>query len=250
MPRITRIHFASLGHHDARFPALTLNLCDSRGRAADTILWAENSTGKTSLLSLFFSTFQTRQTRFLGKQAEGKARELGDYVRSRDLAFVVTEWDATDDRAEAALLEDAPREFLLVGQALSWRGLDAANELRRLFFTLRPNRAINFDTLPVLGLSQPASSFEAFRDWLDAQNKAHPKLEVRHTTNQGEWRDHLENNHLDPELFTYQLRMNESEGGINNLFNDLKGDRDFIRLFLQLGFDHAAANQVRANLEE
>ena len=250
MPRINRLHFANLGHRDARFPALTLDLRDQRGRAADTVLWAENSTGKTSLLSLFFSTFQPRQTRFLGKQAEGKARELGDYVRSRDLAFVVTEWDTTDDRAEASLLDDIPREILLVGQALSWKGLDSANELRRLFFTLRSNRAVNFDTLPVLGLGEPAASFEAFRDWLDEQNRAYPKLEVRHTQNQSEWREHLENNHLDPELFTYQLRMNESEGGINNLFNDLKSDRDFIRLFLQLGFDPAKANQVRANLEE
>ena len=250
MPRINRLHFSSLGHRDARFPALTLDLRDRGGRAADTVLWAENSTGKTSLLSLFFSTFQPRQTRFLGKQAEGKARELGDYVRSRDLAFIVTEWDTTDDRAEASLLEDIPRELLLVGQALSWKGLDSANELRRLFFTLRPNRGVNFDTLPVLGLGEPAASFEAFRDWLDEQNRAYPKLEVRHTQNQSEWREHLENNHLDPELFTYQLRMNESEGGINNLFNDLKSDRDFIRLFLQLGFDPAKPNQVRANLEE
>ena len=64
-------------------------------------------------------------------------------------------------------------------------------------------------------------SFEAFRDWLDAQQKTQPRLAVVHTTNQAEWREHLENNHLDPELFTFQLRMNEREGGINNLFNEL-----------------------------
>jgi len=154
MPRITRIHFAGLGHKDARFPALTLDLRDATGHAVDSVIWAENSTGKSSLLSLFFSTYRPSQRLFLGKQAESKARELGDYLRDRDLGFVVTEWDITDDRAEASLLADGPREVLLVGQALSWKGLDkSTGDLRRRFFTLRPGRDVTFDTLPILGLS-------------------------------------------------------------------------------------------------
>jgi chromosome segregation ATPase len=250
MPRISRIHFAGLGHQDARFPSLTLDLRDAEGRASDSVIWAENGTGKSSLLSLYFSTYRPSQRLFLGKQAESKARELGDYLRDRDLGFVVTEWDTTDDRAEASLLSDGPRELLIVGQSLSWRALDRnTGDLRRLFFTLRAGRDVNFDSLPVLGLGEPVASFEAFRDWLDAQNKAHPRLAIVHTTNQTEWRGHLENNHLDPELFTFQLRMNEREGGINNLFNELKRDADFIHEFLKLGFDPATANEVRANLD-
>ena len=250
MPRITRIHFAGLGHQDARFPSLTLDLRDAQGRAADSVIWAENGTGKSSLLSLYFSTYRPSQRLFLGKQAESRARELGDYLRDRDLGFVITEWDTTDDRAEASLLADGPREILLVGQALSWRGLDrSTGDLRRLFFTMRPGRDVNFDSLPVLGLGEPVPSFEAFRDWLDAQQKTQPRLAVVHTTNQAEWREHLENNHLDPELFTFQLRMNEREGGINNLFNELKRDADFIHEFLKLGFDPATATEVRKNLD-
>ena len=250
MPRITRIHFAGLGHQDARFPALTLDLRDAQGLAADTIIWAENGTGKSSLLSLYFSTFRPSQRLFLGKQAESKVRELGDYLRDRDLGFVITEWDTTDDRAEASLMADGPREILLVGQALSWRGLDrSTGDLRRLFFTMRPGRDVNYDSLPVLGLGEPVASFEAFRDWLDAQHKTQPRLAIVHTTNQTEWREHLENNHLDPELFSFQLRMNEREGGINNLFNELKRDADFIHEFLKLGFDPATAIEVRKNLD-
>lgn len=250
MPRITRIHFAGLGHKDARFPALTLDLRDAVGHAVDSVIWAENSTGKSSLLSLFFSTYRPSQRLFLGKQAESKARELGDYLRDRDLGYVVTEWDITDDRAEASLLADGPREVLLVGQALSWKGLDkSTGDLRRRFFTLRPGRDVTFDTLPILGLGEPVSSFEAFGDWLDAHHKAQPRLAIVHTTNQTEWREHLESNHLDPELFTFQLRMNEREGGINNLFNELKRDADFIQEFLKLGFDPATATEVRKNLD-
>lgn len=250
MPRITRIHFASLGHHDARFPALTLDLRDQNGRPTDTVIWAENGTGKSSLLNLIFSTYRPNQRQFLGKQAEGKARELADYVRERDLAFVITEWDISDDQVQATLLADSSPGLLLVGQMLSWRGLDRSNELRRLFFTLRPNHVVRLQSFPILGLGQPVVSFEAFRDWLDEQNRTFPKLEIRYTTNQSEWQEHLANHQLDPELFTYQLRMNEGEGGINSLFNSLKSDRDFIRLFLQLGFDPFTANQVRDNLQQ
>lgn len=249
MPRITRIHFAGLGHKDARFPSLTLDLRDPQGRATDSIIWAENGTGKSSLLSLYFSTFKPNQRLFLGKQAESKARELGDYVGDRDLGFVVTEWDTTDDRAEASLLADGPRNMLLVGQALSWNRLDrSTGELRRLFFSLRAGRDINFDSLPVLGLGEPVTSFEAFREWLVAKEKSEPRLQVNQTTNHTEWREHLESIHLDPELFTFQLRMNEREGGINNLFNELKRDADFIHEFLKLGFDPATAAEVQKNL--
>jgi hypothetical protein len=250
MPRIARIHFASVGHHDARVPALTLDLRDQDGRPADTVIWAENGTGKSSLLNLIFSTYRPNQRQFLGKQAEGRARELADYVRERDLAFVITEWDTSDDQAQTSLLVDGSPSLFLVGQLLSWRGLDKSNDLRRLFFTLRPNHSVQLQSLPVLGLGQSVVSFEAFRDWLDEQNRVFPKLEIRYTTNQSEWQDHLANHRLDPELFTYQLRMNEGEGGINSLFNSLKNDRDFIRLFLQLGFDALSANQVRDNLQQ
>jgi hypothetical protein len=113
MPRITRIHFASLGHHDARFPALTLDLRDQNGRPTDTVIWAENGTGKSSLLNLIFSTYRPNQRQFLGKQAEGKARELADYVRERDLAFVITEWDISDDQVQATLLADSSPGLLL-----------------------------------------------------------------------------------------------------------------------------------------
>ena len=151
-------------------------------------------------MNLIFSTYRPNQRQFLGKQAEGRARELSDYIRSRDLGFVVTEWDITDDQARKSLVSDqSARALLLVGQVLSWRGLDKSNELRRLFFTIRPNHVVQFQSLPILGLAAPVSSFEAFRDWLDEQNRDFPKLEIRYTGSQSEWQEHLANNQLDPQ---------------------------------------------------
>ena len=251
MPRISRIHFAVIGHRDARFPALTLDFRGPDGEPVDSVIWAENGTGKSSLFTLFFSTYQTNRRQFLGARGVAKARELEDYVGERDLSFIITEWDITDGRLSGTLLTDTPRDLLIVGQALSWKRLDrSSDDLRRLFFTLRPNRNIGFDELPVAGLGAPANSLEAFRDWLNARAKEYPKLQVVHETNQGEWKSHLESCHLDPELFAYQLRMNLDEGGVNELFNELKETKDFVRLFLELGLDPEMPGKVRANLNE
>ena len=251
MPRITRMHFAGIGHHDARFPALKLDFRGANGLPSDSVIWAENGVGKSSLLTLFFSTYQTNRRQFLGARGVAKARDLEDYVQERDLSFIVTEWDITDDRGSASLLMDEPRELLVVGQVLSWKGLDrGTGELRRRFFSFHPNRELVFDDLPVAGLAEPVKSYEAFLDWLNARAKEHPKLQIVHETNQGDWRTHLESCHLDPELFAYQLRMNLDEGGVNEIFNELKENRDFIRLFLELGLDPETPGKVRTNLSE
>src|ERR1035438_10643926 len=114
MPRITRMHFAGIGHHDARFPALKLDFRGANGRPSDSVIWAENGVGKSSLLTLFFSTYQTNRRQFLGARGVAKARDLEDYVQERDLSFIITEWDITDDRGSASLLTDEPRELLVV----------------------------------------------------------------------------------------------------------------------------------------
>ena len=197
-----------------------MDLRDAQGRAADSVIWAENGTGKSWLLSLSFSTYRPSQRLFLGKQAESKARELGDYVRDRDLGFVITEWDTTDDRAEAALLADAPRELLLVGQALSWRGLDrSTGALRRR--SSPSGRAVMLLSIHSL-LGRLSRFLPSRRSATGLMQRKRPTRARRRPHNQpGGMADHIEKNHLDPELFTFQLRMNEREGGINNLFNEL-----------------------------
>ncbi|MCP5524070.1 MAG: hypothetical protein H7A46_21240 [Verrucomicrobiales bacterium] len=218
---------------------------------ADSVVWAENGVGKSSLLTLFFSTYQTNRRMFLGARGVAKARELSDYVHERDLSFIITEWDITDDRSSPALLADEPRELLVVGQMLSWKSLDrSTGELRRRFFSFRPIREVTFEDLPVAGLAEPVNSYEAFLDWLNSKAKAYPKLQVVHESNQGDWRAHLESCHLDPELFAYQLRMNLDEGGVNELFNELRENKDFIRLFLELGLDPETPSKVRSNLSD
>ena len=66
--------------------------------------FGQNETGKSSLLNLIFSTYRPTSGNSWASKQKGKARELADYVRERDLAFVITEWDISDDQVQATLL--------------------------------------------------------------------------------------------------------------------------------------------------
>ncbi len=256
MPRLLRIHFSSIGHRDARLAPLTIDLRDQAGGAADSVLWLRNGGGKSSIINLFFSVFRPHRNEFLGAAAEGKARRIEDYVKGKDVAFAVTEWDLGENPA------GRPRRCV-VGRVMSWKGqtrsADPSN-LRKLFFTLTSNADENadsgdvlaFDNLPIAGLSRlgdPAATFDAFRDWLRELANARPAAEVVYTDNQRKWNEHLERNGLDPELFRYQIRMNLREGAADEAFR-FGTALEFIHFLLELAFETRHADQVAKNLEE
>lgn len=257
VPRLLRIHFSQIGYKDARLAPLTIDLRDKAGGATDSVLWLRNGGGKSSIINLFFSIFRPHRNEFLGAAAEGKARRIEDYVKAKDLAVAVTEWDLGVDASGRA-------KRCIVGRALAWksqaRSADPSN-LRRVFFTIgspapasdgaRESGSLSFENLPILGLSgngEPTATFEAFRDWLRELSSAHPAAEVVFTDNQRKWNEHLERLGLDPELFRYQIRMNLREGAADEAFR-FGTALEFINFMLELAFDAGTADQVAKNLE-
>ena len=57
MPRLLRLHFASIGHEHARLAPLTLDFRHDQGTGADSVVWLRNAGGKSSILNLFYSVF-------------------------------------------------------------------------------------------------------------------------------------------------------------------------------------------------
>jgi hypothetical protein len=245
MARLRRIHLTSVGHKDARFFPVTIDLRDAFGAGSDAVLWLRNGGGKSSLLNLYFSIFQPRLTRFLGAKAEHKERALTDYVKATDTAFVVTEWEI-----ESQGVDTAPLKVRIVGQVMAWKGRQVSSktsQLDRYFFSCRAGANISFDALPILGLGTHVSSLQAFRDWFAEAAKAHPELDFFMTDNQTRWIDFLEKRDLDPEVFSYQLKMNQREGGAADLFK-IGTPFDFIDLFLEIAFDPEKADLLSGNL--
>ncbi|TVR00898.1 MAG: hypothetical protein EA398_10960 [Deltaproteobacteria bacterium] len=250
MPRLRRVHFASIGHRDARLAPLTLDLRDPKGGAADSVIWLRNGGGKSSILNLFFSVFRPGLGEFLGKAVDGQSRHLADYVKAEDTAFVITEWEVDGTQQGLGLEQPATR---ILGQVIEWRGRQRSSDtsrLQRRFFTLRTDDVVHWDTLPVHGIMDaPVVSMDAFLDWLRQVRDERPAREVVVEEHQGKWIRHLESIHLDPELFRYQLQMNRREGAADEAFRFATA-RAFVEFFLELTLDTSRADQVSANLKE
>lgn len=254
MPGLRRLHFASVGHRDARLAPLTLDLRDERGHPTDSVLWLRNGGGKSSLLNLLFAVLRPGRRDFLGTSAEGRSRRLEDYVRSTDLAFVVSEWTLPTSRLRGAASSEAPGEggTRVVGQLMAWRGQQRSSDrsrLRRVFFSLRSDDGLRWEDLPIAGLGQPASSPEEFVAWLREQGRQRPARELVIEEGLTRWTRHLEAIGLDPELYAYQVRMNQREGAADELFRFSSAAR-FVEFLLELAFDPGQANEVSATLKE
>ena len=251
MARLRRIHLTSVGHKDARFFPVTIDLRDELGSGSDAVLWLRNGGGKSSVLNLYFSIFQPRLTRFLGSKAEHKERALTDYVKAEDIAFIVTEWDI-----DPAITDRARKKVRIVGQVMAWKGRrpsTKAADLERWFFSCLAGEGTTLESLPILmspALGHPGQhvkSLQEFRDWFAEKAKAHPGRDFFMSDHQGRWIEFLEKRDLDPEVFSYQLKMNQREGGAADLFK-IDTAFDFIDLFLEIAFDPEKANLLAANM--
>ena len=93
MQKISRIHLANCGFRTAWYEAVTFNLTEQgTGLPTDTIINLENGGGKTTLLGLVFSCFETSQERFL-KHIQSKHNSFSQYFTHDGVpGFIVIEW--------------------------------------------------------------------------------------------------------------------------------------------------------------
>lgn len=255
MPRLLRVHFSSIGHPDARLAPVTLDFRSEMNRdepaGSDSVIWLRNGGGKSSMLNLLFSVFLPNMREFLGTTAEGKKQRFEDYLQAEDLGFVITEWDLSEIEGKS-LFTDMDLPTRIVGRMVAWpnqhKSADVSS-LKHLFFSLKTSDSVTVESLPVQGLAEPARGFEAFRRWLFDLRETKPNLEVYYTDVQRDWHTHLENIHLDPELFRYLVHMNRNEGDAESLFRH-RTAKDFVRFFLRVALDPSHADRVVGNLDQ
>jgi hypothetical protein len=226
---------------------LLLSFQGPDGRAIDSTLWLRNGGGKSSILNLFFAILRPHKGEFLGGKAEAKLRSLNDYVLPSDRAVAAAEWQL-DPAVDSLGLES---ERFITGVFYERR--DGSGDLRRLFFSCRvaaehPDSTI--ENLPLYTASngtRTRRTLGAFREsWRSLRDRV-PHLNVGDTENQREWQEVLEAARIDPELFSYQVRMNQREGGADELFRFAEAE-DFIDFLLALALDPALGDRVGKNI--
>lgn len=247
MPQLLKLRFVSLGHPQARMEDLLLRFHGPDGRATDSTLWLRNGGGKSSILNLFFAILRPHKSEFLGGKAEARQRSLNDYILTHDRAVAAAEWQL-DPAVDSLGFES---ERFVTGVFYERR--DGSGDLRRLFFSCRvatehPESAI--ERLPLFtggDGTRARRTLSAFREaWRALRDRA-PHLNVGDTENQREWQDVLEAARIDPELFSYQVRMNQREGGADELFRFAEAE-DFIDFLLALALDPALGDRVGKNI--
>jgi hypothetical protein len=224
MWHLRRVHLESVGHPDVRFDPLTVSLTDVDGEPAASVLWLENMGGKTSWLSLVFSTLRPKLDEFLGRPD----KHMGDYVLGTDTAHVLLEFSQI---AGVRTLSGSGTR-LLIGQVLQWkqrrpeRSRESTQLLRQLWAAVVPASGgrLNFESVVRLmhtddDRRRPLSDFSAELSALIEGDAFRPD------NHQGRWAEWLRQHGLDPEVFADELKMSADEGSISERFHFQNGDQ-------------------------
>ncbi len=241
IPHLLRVHFAGVGHPDARLSPLTLDFhrLDDRDtpEPLDSIIWAENGVGKSSIRTLLFSLLHPSINDVM-RSANGPMdnRRYELYFGAKDSGYVISEWSMPPAQQQTLVGIDEEPATMIIGLCAHWPNgqQSSLGDLERHYFMFTPSGPINFENLPVRGLSasgEPVTHAKDFMEWFKAEAKP---LNGRNTSVHREWSNWLAEVGLDPMIFSYQLRMNGGQGGILGLFkNRINTPTDFVHFFLE-----------------
>lgn len=240
MQRITRIYLGNCGYLMAWYDGTVLDLTDPEtNEPTDTIFNLENGGGKTSLLALIFSCFDTSLDRFL-KHLQSKNNHFSQYF-SQDglLGFILVEWEMPARTAGGAPYR------LVVGQAVSIRPGADAPECDRLFFSFEAVGSLALESVPAPKLaSNSVNTMAEFSRWIHEEQKQHP--DVYFTRKQADWQRHLREERLiDLEMLQMQVNFSVQEGGFDTGFLNFTSESAFLQKFFHLTLEGQRASAVR-----
>ncbi len=234
--RLARLHLRSVGPSDARLDPLDLRFESDRSAVAQRALMElTNTGGKSTIITLAYSVLVPRATQQMGRA------KLGEYVLKGDTSHVAMEWESDDGQR------------FVTGAVYEWPGRTPASSggtgsLNRAWYFFRSNE-VGIDDLPFDDGTSRRRMTE-FRSQLDQLTSRHSGSLYAWATDQREWAGILDTRTpIDPELVTYQMRMNDNEGGAGHLTKTLTNEAAFIRFFVGALNDEGALEEFSRNLD-
>ncbi|CAN7661761.1 hypothetical protein [Variovorax paradoxus] len=239
MQRISRFYLGHCGYRTAWFDGEILPLTDPVTDApTDAILHLENGGGKTTLMSLIFSCFETEQNKFLKHLQEANNRFSQYFDQTGIPGFIAVEWVLPSRTAKGKPIR------LVMGQAVSVRATVEPADVDRIFFSFQEQADLRLENLPAPRLGPtPAANLAEVSRWLQEQKAANPG--VFFVKNQAEWKKHLQVDRLiDLEMLQMQVGFSAQEGGFD-AFIRMKNESEFIHRFFSLTLDTTRADEAR-----
>lgn len=240
MQQISRIYLGNCGYETAWYDGVTLDLRDLDLHApTDTVLNLENGGGKTSLLSLIFSCFETSQDRFL-KHIQSRNNHFSQYfANDGTLGLIMVEWLMPPKKSGEGTYR------LITGQAVAVRTTTEPAEIERMFFSFEEDDSLSLEQVPGPKLCEaPLTSMGEFSRWIHDQQRTNPG-NAYITRKQSDWHRHLEASLIDIEMLRMQVDFSAQEGGFDAGFLNFKSEAEFLRKFFGLTLDAPRASSVR-----
>ncbi len=209
----------NIGHPQAYMKDLLLDFRDGQ----NSVVFADNGCGKSSIIALMLALIRPRTYDFLQGEGQEK-RKLADYVRADRPGHIIIEWlfDGESDP-----------EFFLTAMML----VRDQNEIRKFFYSLRyknneSNRQITFDNLQ-LETTKGYLSHQIILDRLRSHKRVDPSQQIQIIRdNMEEWMKHLDVNQIDTTLAKTQVNMNKHEGAQAE-FLTFSTDMEFIQFIVE-----------------
>lgn len=245
MHKVSRIYVANAGYKLAWYDGLLLQFTDvETGQPTHSVYNLVNQGGKSTFLSLVFSTFDPSKDRFL-QHLSNKAQRFEHYFDEDGLpGMIVVEWQVPGDLASVT-------RTLVTGQIVVMKKAGDTFDPDRFFFWFHTGPDLSLESIPGPklpgGAAQELRSREQVSVWLRSMQARHPG-HFDYTTSQSEWTRALEQEGLDVEMLRNQVDFNRKEGAMDESFLDFKSEADFVRRFLALTMDSRAANDIRESV--
>jgi hypothetical protein len=222
--RLRRVRLHGVGPDGARFDPLDLDFSTRDGAASRVLLSLTNTGGKSTLITLISSLVVP------AARAQVGGKNLGDYILTGDTSHIVCEW------------EDAATGLRTVtGTVMEWKDgrrqppykQRSVTNLHRAWYLFRSGNTLpGIDDLPFL-VDGRRATFATYLDTLADLLGQYPDTRWVHTRVQQEWTQALlDKTSIDPVLFSYQMRMNDSETGAERLLESFDSPDNVVRFFI------------------
>lgn len=221
---LRRILLHGIGPDGARFDPLDLDFTTEDGAAGRVLLSLTNTGGKSTLITLVSSLVVP------ASRAQVGGKKLGDYVLTGDTSHIVCEWEDTTSGVRT-----------VTGTVMEWKDgrrqpghkQRSTTEMFRAWYLFRTGPGLpGIDDLPFVidGRRAVFDRFVAAVDHMVAPISAAQWVLAR---KQLDWTLALEQwTSIDPVLFGYQMRMNDSEAGAEKLLATFDSPDNVVRFLI------------------